>query len=513
MLPIRAAVFCLLTLACRGSAGAGEVEAGSVVSGASGRASIVYQPEVRLVEHADGRGALVGVSSEGSLLLFEAERPELRSLQPGQVLVIKGLLARKVLATEMVGSRIAVLTAPAGLGDAVRDGSIELTTPVRFGAGQATSSQRVPRSSMDRLADWALPPAHAQSPDAEKIKAAERGGDAEAMKSLAMGAVKGVFEGWETSFAATPSKGRLNLALTLTKDVGGFRAVISGDGYLADFDMSSGIGVRRGIVERLELTHRRLNGLVNFHWEVAKDSPGPEGKEDRIKLPAAISIPLYRYLDGLPLFLEISAAMIIQPAITGGKQYSQGSFRVTFDGEQHFRIKEGTIAPDGRVSGNIEFLRSQNVSALAPLGMVTAFAAPRIELTFGTSKLLSMGDLKEAAEKVDFIARQLVKQVFGQEGLDRLKASPMGGFDMSTAVKNAVASDAVGYIEVVSTAGMSHTGFSAITPCTRTDLGIIVKVGASAQTFGQQLGETKRDVFNRTVVRVDPPGTRLCEAI
>jgi hypothetical protein len=89
----------------------------------------------------------------------------------------------------------------------------------------------------------------------------------------------------------------------------------------------------------------------------------------------------------------------------------------------------------------------------------------------------------------------------------------MGGFKWKNAVENAVASDAVGFVEIVTTAGMTHTGFSVVTPCTRTELGMIVKVGASAQAFGQKLGEAKRDVFNHNAVRVDPPGTPLCENI
>jgi hypothetical protein len=209
--------------------------------------------------------------------------------------------------------------------------------------------------------------------------------------------------------------------------------------------------------------------------------------------------------------------MIIHPAISGGKQYSRGAFRITYDGYQNFRIKEGTIEPEGKVTGDIQFLEGQNISALAPFGMVVAFAAPRIELTFGTSKVLDIGILgdmpEEVAKWVDSAAVAMAGRLFGSEGLNRLQASLGGNLSLSQAVSNALASDAAGYIELVSSTGMSHTGMSAIAPCTRHDLNVVVKVGASGQAFGQQIGKVGTEIFKRHVVRIDPPDARLCEAV
>lgn len=157
-------------------------------------------------------------------------------------------------------------------------------------------------------------------------------------------------------------------------------------------------------------------------------------------------------------------------------------------------------------------MESQNISALAPLGMVVGFAAPRIELTFGASKIVKFDELKEAAEKVDMIADQLMKRVLSEDTYQRFKSSPLD-FKFSKTLENALKSDAAAYIELVATGGMSHSGFSAIFPCTRTDLHLIVKVGASAQAFGQQIAEKESEIFKKDFTRVDPPGTRQCEEI
>jgi hypothetical protein len=493
------AVLCgALLLGCGGPAAPPTTNGTVSLRGSSGSVRIDYQPNVKRVKRETALSALRGVSTEGSTLLFDGSVPELRLLQPGDVLLIEGLVARKVLATDTVGSDFAVLTEQATLGETIRDGRIQLKAGVQFGGGTRRASSNA-GSPWDRLAALLVPEAQAQS--------------ISELPGLAMDAVKGVFQGWETEFAASPEKGRLNLSIHLTKNVGGFKAGIMGEGYLADFEMETDIEVTQGIIDRLEMTHKQLNGMMNFRWEVSKDSPGVQTGNDRIKLPAALSIPLYELLGGFPLFLEISSAMIIQPAISGGKEYSRGAFRITYDGYQSFRIKQGNIDPDGHVTGDIKFIESQNTSALAPLGMVVAFAAPRIELTFGTSKILDMSGMEKAAERVDRIAEELVKQVFGQEGLDRLKSSLGGNLSLSQAVSNAVASDAAGFVELVTSIGMSHTGMSAIAPCTRSDMHLIVKVGASAQAFGQQIGKVGTEIFKRDAVRIDPPGARLCEMV
>jgi hypothetical protein len=207
----------------------------------------------------------------------------------------------------------------------------------------------------------------------------------------------------------------------------------------------------------------------------------------------------------------VSSALIIKPAISGGKEYSRGAFRITYDGTQGFKAKQGNIDTDGNVSGDIKLLETQNISSLAPLGMVVAFAAPRIELTLGTSKLFKGEDMADAAEKADMIAETLIKKAWGEEGLQKLH-DRVGDFSMKKVAENALRSDAAGFVEVITSTGMSHTGMSAIVPCTRTDIHLMVKVGASVQAFGQDVGKVGTEIFKKDYENVNPPGTRLCEA-
>ena len=485
---------------------------GPSVTAGSGSARVTYQPNVKVLAQDEGVNAIEGVSTNGAGFLLNASNPNLRSLAAGDVLVIKGLLAKKIIASEMEDDNtILVLTQPASLTDAIQDGHIAVSAPVRFGS---LSAESAPPGSTGGPLDRFIPPVYAQSPDNEAFNKAVSQGNKDAYGNMARSVVGAIAGDWKTDFSAVPGDGQVNLKLNSKKAVGGFLATITGDGYVSNFDFDSDISVEHSTYDKVSTGIKNLNGAMNFGWEVATDTPGAHTGDDRIKLPAAIEIPLYRYLDGLPLFLEISSALIIQPALSGGKEYSRGKFRITYDGYQHFsRQKEGNMDSEGNVKGDIQFLEGQNISALAPMGMVVAFAAPRIELTFGISKVLPFSDMKSAASKVDFLLDKLAKYKLSPDQYQALKNSPLGEFPISKALENATKSDAAAYFEMVSSAGMSFTGISAITPCTRHDIHLWGKVGATTEVFGIQMGKTEKEIYRKDFIRIDPPGTHLCEAV
>jgi hypothetical protein len=301
--------------------------------------------------------------------------------------------------------------------------------------------------------------------------------------------------------------------LTLTKNVGGFVAKIDGQGYISNFDFSSSFGVDQGITDRITTGFKDLNGEMNFQWEVGKDTPGVENTKSRIKLPAAVSIPLAQFLDGFPLFLDVSSAILISPAVSGGKEYSKGSFHITYDGYQNFNIAKGNVDGGGSVNGKATIDDPTNLSAVAPMGLVVAFAAPRLELSFGAAKVLKMDTIKVAADRVDFLADQVAKRLLGPKDYQAFKDGPYGQLKLSKAADNVLKSDAAAYFEMVSSSGMSFSGDSAILPCSRTDVTLVGTVGGSGEMLGQSVGESSKEIFRQAFSRVTPPGVKLCESI
>ena len=388
------------TVACGTSPRVSDTDAPRL-SGGSGSAEVTYRPNVHITERDAGLASLLDVSTDGSTFVFDRRQEAFATLAPGDVVLIKGLLARKVIAVETQANEIAVLTVPAGLIDVIKDGQIRVQAPVRFGAAQAAARASTGLMAWEDLTRAFLPRLIAQSPTEERRKQAERQGVKDAYGNLVKAPFKSLMSGWETTFSAVPESGRLNVSLQLKKSGAGVTALITGEGYLADFDFSSDIEIKQSVGERLQIGYKKLNALMNFKWEVGTDARVAFTGDSRIKLPAAIEIPLAQYLGGLPLFLELSSAVIIQPALTGGLEFSHGAFRITFDGYQTFRVKEGNADADGKVTGDIQLLETKNVSAVAPLGIVVAFAAPRIELSFGMSKVFKFEGFKEAAGKAD----------------------------------------------------------------------------------------------------------------
>jgi hypothetical protein len=480
--------------------------------GGSGTADVTWKPGVHVIEQHEGLDALISVSTDGSTLVFDRRRGGVPIMKDGDVFLIKGLLARKVVASESNDDELAVLTVPAGLVDLVSDAKIRVHAPIRFGRPQGVALASPWSPSWRALGDAIVPSAYAQSPVEERRKAAEQNGRGDAFGNLVSTPFKAAISGWDTEFSATPADGRLNLSLKMKKSVSGVAAIVSGEGYLADFDFDGGIDVERSTVERMQLGFKKLNGVMNFKWVVQTTEDGKLRGNARIKLPTAVEIPLYQYLGGLPLYLEISSAVIIKPALGAQYEFSHGEFRVTYDGYQNFSAKEGTVDADGNVSGDIKLIESNSGSG-APIGMVVAFAAPRIELSIGVSKILKFDGIKEAAEKADKYFDKLVTKAFGAEALEKFKSSPMSKVTGKNIADAAMGSDAAAFIELVTTSGMSHTGTAVMVPCTRTDLHMSVKVGASAHAFGQGVGDVDKEIFKKDVSRVRPSENALCNNI
>lgn len=472
--------------------------------GGAGKADVTYQPTARVLEEQEGLAAVLGQSSDGWTLVLDGKSPKVQGLKAGDVLVIKGQIARSVLALEaQPDGSVAVLTQSATLGEVLQQGHVEFQAGVRFTAKGAYleplgRSRRTRHTLLERASELLEGTAHA--------------GKAEKLEKMIKSPSKMVYEGWEATFSATPDAGRVNLDIQITKSVGGFKALITAKGYVQDFDVSSVFQVNSGVID-MELINKNVNGRMDFTWEVGKESPGVETGKAYIKLPGALSIPLGEFLGGLPLFLEISAAALIQPAITGGHQISKGAFHITYDGGQGFRIAKGaTTADEGTMNGDTGIDSLAAVSPAAPVGMVVSFAAPRIELSLGLAKVFKPDTMKLAADRVDKIADYLIQKTLGDEGLAKWKASPMGGFSLGKAIEKALASDATAFFEFEVSTGMTQSGAMAVVPCRQSSIHLAAVVGAGAQFLGVKVAAPEpKTVFKKDISKVEPPNLKACQ--
>lgn len=461
----------------------------------TGSARINYVPNAHILEKHEGLEGLVAESSDGHGLVFKAGTPQIASLKAGDVLVIKGVAARKVLAVDRRGDQVMVVTDVAGLRDVVREGEIHLNAPIKF--GNAHSAQIEMPWHPSSLFDVFVTPAYAST------GSAHTGATIDGFGNLAKNAGGFLVGDWKVSnWAAAPVGDRLNIALTMVKDVGGFKAKINMVGYVSNFDLIQNmkLGTSFGTTQ-LSAAVQSLAGKMKFGWEIGKDTPGGFSKEDRIKLPGAITIPLSQYVAGLPLSLEISSALIIHPAITGGQQFAAGAFTVTYNGSM---IDTANNSESSGSSGDLAAAATldddRGLSAVAPMGMLVAFCLPRFELSIaGLGKLLNLPSIPDNIQSgVDSWLGSIASKnpTIGKI----MNGSPIG----TAMITNTLKSSADVYAQLVSTHGVTESGSSVIVPCSNVTVEVAGQIGINANLFGKDIVgngkapvEHNKDVFDQ----------------
>jgi len=254
------------------------------------------------MEEAEGKRAIIGVGTSGVALLFDSSNAMAQSLKAGDVFMIKGMIARTVLAAEKVPEGILVLTQQAELAEIIQQGKVHVQAPVRFASLQAQTFYPSTFPLTQAVSQILPGRVYAQSVEQLRQQNAEAQGKSDAAGKIKDGVVSAVTKDWEVTWSATPTAGRLNLNLTMKKDIGGFIGLVKGEGYLADFDFDSSIDVDQSVTQRVEAGMKKINGVMNVTWTVAKDSAGGLTERAKMKLPGAIvpSPPMARYVSKKP---------------------------------------------------------------------------------------------------------------------------------------------------------------------------------------------------------------------
>lgn len=468
----------------------------------SGSAQVSYLPNVRPVAQVDAVNALRGLSTNGLALAFDSADAKVKLLKAGDVLMIKGLLARKVIGVETDGAETLVLTQPAAITDVVKEGHVSLRAATHFGASRTGSNDE-----RRRLDGWS-----ALLPGTPAFGAEDQAG-------ALFSPFKSLLDGWDINWEATPADGKINLSLTMTKSVDGVAANITAKGYLSDFefvsdidvdDPSSSAAAARSTLKKATGQFKNLNGAMDLTWQIGIDKQGEKNGRTEIKLPGAMTVPLAPVLDGLPLSLEVTGAILIEPAFTARKQITSGTYHITYDGNQRFELSQSGVTTDGELKGQLDYQPQEGLSAVAPFGMTIGLGAPRIQLEFGGPEVFKFAGLKEAAATVDTWANLAAKRMLSPESYKMFSGS---GVSMSAAVTAAQNTGATVFMRVVSVSATTHTGMSVMTPCSHTNFNFDVSVGGSANAFGISTGELSKRVIDKTYKQNVPANVNLCESI
>jgi hypothetical protein len=488
------------------------------VDGGNSFAHVTYAPAVKMFDDAEVRSSLMGISSDGHGFLFQNASAGIRALKAGDVLMVKGEMVRKVLGVAADGDKTLVLTDQASLRDLVREGEINIDAPVRFhGPKRSAQIERAPL--LHRLLDLIETPVYAQSglPGSGADVARQQGAQ-DALNKEAANIASFATDGWKvTKWSVVPGDGEVNFALVMAKDTGGFVAMVAMKGWLGNFDFVtnlklSGLSAQQIAAEaknvQLYQGVKNTNGNIQFDWEIGKATPGVWATEDRVKLPAGLSVPLAPLLGGMPLTLDVSSALLIHPALTGGSEYSRGGFAISWGGNGNFESKgEGAVNGDSNITTTYQVTTDTNVSPIAPNGMVISYCAPRIELRLDVLGPFAK-TVAKAGSQIDAIVSKM-ESVFPQSVLDAVAKSPLSKVTAS----NILSSNADVFVQFIATEGVTHSSNQTPVPCSKQEIKFTAQGGTSAQFFGLTDGaKATTDLFTKTYTRWDPP-SGFCKGV
>jgi hypothetical protein len=309
---IAASLAMLLVPGCGGEAPGRAAAVGAVDDG-TGSAQVIFKPEAVVMTEAEGMAMIRGVSTNESAFFLDGGNPKAQALKVGDAWMVKGVLARNIIAVaEQPTGEVLILTELADLTDFVSSAHLHVNQPVNFSRPQ----QKV--HLLDVFGNIIAPPAHAQDPAEILRSQSERKGATTDFAGKMLKSLSGaVIDGWTIDSNPSFSGGKLMTNLKLTREFAGLRAVVKVDGYLDGFDFEGRIDIEQSRYKRIISGLEKLNGLVNVSWDVATETPGAHTGDHKIKLPASVQIPLSAMLDGLPLYLEISSAIIIKAGDVG----------------------------------------------------------------------------------------------------------------------------------------------------------------------------------------------------
>ena len=474
----------------------------SIDGGTDSYAHVTYAPAVKMFDLSDIKSSLQGISSDGHGFVFKNASPAIRALKTGDILFVKNQLAAKVLGSITDGDTTLVLVGEAPLRDVVQSGEINIDAPIHFhGPKQVSTSAPQPRSFFDLL----VPPVYAAQSGLKGSGAdvARQQGTQDAAKTLGANALGGLVDGWKiVQWTVTPGDNQMNFQAVLSKDAEGFIAMVGMKGWISNTDFVSKISLTNGAGKQAFSGVKNTKGSIEFDWEIGKASPGVWAKEDRVKLPAGFTVPLAPLLEGLPLTLDISAALLIHPALTGGNEYSKGGFTVSWGNGNHETSSSGAVDTSdssNTIETTYNVTADTNVSPVAPNGMVISYCAPRIEL-----RLDALGTLADSVNQLGGAIDQIESRLMSlmpQSVQNAVAQSPLSNVTAS----NILSSNADVFIQFITTEGVTHSSNVTPFPCSKQEIKLTAQGGGDAQLFGLTSGATTTtDLFTKTFTRWDP---------
>ncbi len=439
-----------------------------------------YADGVERIDAETVKRTIRGVTRDHDIFFFE-NVPEVRNrLAPGKVVLFEGLTFKRIQAIAIDGSQLIVATEKASLTDLFKDANIQWRTPINF---RDVHSQRLRvRSATNRngFVGW-LDRLEPRVYAAEDVDSESKEDDE---------------EGWKIKSNAKFGVDRVDFNVDLARH-GDIDGDISGNGYVKNFETSMALVVNNSNVSKFDFNNANVNGAVDFNWTIGSGSEKPpELGEEKLKLPAIMSVPLF--VGGVPFTLEIGEALLFHPAFSTKQEIAKGAFHVDYNGVTGLSLSPGGAQNTSEANANSSIQPSTAFSPYAAFGVVVAIALPRFELKTGAEEV--------ANEVPDSVADAAVAL---------LEKTTIGHY-IHKAVKNVLKTEAAATFQVILSSTASHSGMLSLVPCQRFTLHLEGQVSADAEVLGMKVPnmpkipfEQPYKIFEKDIDLPNPPG-KIC---
>jgi hypothetical protein len=431
---------------------------------------VTYADNVVPVSAETVKKSLVGANRDHDIYVFTATSELRNKLVPGKVVLFEGLTFKRIQAVAEDAGQLFVGAENAPLNELFKEADIRWHTPINFleihnRRVQALSKRNSTLARPPSLS-WLSPP---------RVFAAE--------------AKEEEAEGRHIKADADFGPDKVDFQVDLTQNGDPFDATITGKGYVKNFESSLALAV-----SKFDFSNKDVNGIIDFNWTTGTSGKPPELGEEKLKLPAIISVPLY--LGALPFTLEIGEALLFHPAFSTKQQIAKGAFHVDYNGVTGISVTRGngeqpTEQDTSEATSDSSIRTSTAFSPMAAFGVVVAVAMPRFELKTGTEELMPP-----------------IPDSLADRAAALLEKTTIGHFVKKA--KEALKTEAAGTFRVVPSSTVSHSGMLSLVPCQRFTLHVEGQVSADATVLGIPKELLKTITIFKKDIDQPTPNVKIC---
>jgi hypothetical protein len=440
---------------------------------------VTYTPNTVRIDFPTTQKLLRSVSDDARAFVFEGSDSKLADLQPGKIMFLEHLGARRVVAVQRQGAQTAVLTEFAALTDFIQDGRIEFSAPVNFRRNRAASPP-APRTydALNRLQAWLSPPAVYAS---------------EANKTSIGLTTSGKIDDWEYELEGEPEGDGFKLSLSVEKKLAGLSAKVTTNGEISHISTAFKANIHGGKMQEMEY-RTPLQGKLHVSWAALTSGENSGIGEARLKLPPFAKDVFDIY--GLPMLFRIDEALIFKPGFGTKHDAAEGGFNLNYDGTGGLSVKGEQSTAEGSMKGEPE-LEKTTAESMAAHGIVLAVNAPKVSISVGTESIMEA--IKEALPQTleDKVAQVLENGPFGLGGL--VKKAKEDFFKLEGAA----------YVQLVTEFDYAGSGPLSLVPCSMTHVNFYAQAGADAQ-IGMVKGESPHFDLYKTSKTFRDPDVNAC---